>query len=86
MSMSNALDDLSREDMAKVIMRDRFVKEQQGLRITALLSENLEMLAIVQELQADLADARQHIEAMTTIPTSVTVEDVVAAAAGNGSQ
>lgn len=53
------LDDLSRDDMIKVLQRDRFVKEQQGARIAALLQENLELTAIIQEMQGELGELRQ---------------------------
>jgi len=41
-------------DLQKVIARDRFIKNTMAERIAALLLENMELLAIVQELQGDV--------------------------------
>jgi hypothetical protein len=48
--MSNTnIDDLSREDLLRILNRDRFVKEQLSARVANLMHENLELLAIIQE-------------------------------------
>ena len=50
--MSNTnIDDLSREDLLKLLQRAQFVKDQQAQRIGALLTENLELMAVLQEMQ-----------------------------------
>lgn len=45
------LEDLSREDLLKIMARDRFVKEQMSARFGALMLENTELIGLVQELQ-----------------------------------
>jgi hypothetical protein len=52
------LEDFSKEDLIRIVKRGQFVKEQMSQRIIALLSENLELLAIVQELQGDATVVR----------------------------
>lgn len=47
------LEDFTPEELIRIIKRNQFVRDQMNQRITALLGENLELLAIVQELQAD---------------------------------
>ena len=60
---------LSREDLIHLLKRDQFVKEQLGARIGALWKENTELLAVVQELQAE----RQAVEVPhPEVPTDVT--------------
>jgi transcription elongation GreA/GreB family factor len=51
-------EDLSQEELVRLVKRSQFVREQQNQRMIGILSENLELLAIIQELQADLAAAR----------------------------
>jgi hypothetical protein len=53
------INELTREDLLRVVQRDRFVKGEMASRIAALVQENLDLVAIVQELQQDLADVRQ---------------------------
>lgn len=48
------VEDLTAEQMAQVIKRDRFIKEQLSARIGALMAENVELLAIIQEQNAML--------------------------------
>jgi hypothetical protein len=48
------VEDLTAEQMVQVIKRDRFIKEQLSARIAALTSENVELLAIIQEQHAML--------------------------------
>lgn len=43
------VEDLTEEQMIQVIKRDRFIKEQLTARIAALTTENVELLAIIQE-------------------------------------
>lgn len=52
------LEDFTKEELIRIIKRNQFVKEQMNQRITGLLSENLELLAIVQELQGDVSTLR----------------------------
>ena len=54
--MSNTAEELSREDLLRILTRDRFVKEQLSSRVASLMHENLELMAIVQELQGTLQD------------------------------
>ena len=50
--MSNtSIEDLSREDLIRILQRSNFVKEQMAGRLAAMTQENLELLAIIQELQ-----------------------------------
>lgn len=86
MSDTQALESFTQEELVRMVRRDRFVKDQQSERIKMLLAENLEMLAIIQELQGELAAVRQQLEQATTIPVDMSLDDVVAAAANNGSQ
>ena len=52
--MSNTnIEDLSQEDLIRILQRDRFVKEQMAGRLAAMTQENLELLAIIQELQGE---------------------------------
>lgn len=55
----NGIDDLSRDDLVKVLTRDRFVKEQLTQRVAALTAENVELYGLLRELEAELAAARQ---------------------------
>lgn len=56
--MSNT-EELSQSDLRRIITRDRFVKGEMSSRIAALVQENLDLVAIINELQQDLADVRQ---------------------------
>jgi uncharacterized coiled-coil DUF342 family protein len=49
---------LSQEDLVKLLKRERFVREQLNNRVAALLGENLELLAVVQELTAEVQELR----------------------------
>lgn len=51
--------DMTKEELIRVTQRDRWVKAQMAERIASLVQENLGFLAIIQELQQDLADVRQ---------------------------
>jgi hypothetical protein len=53
------INELTREDLVRVVQRDRYVKGEMASRIAALVQENLDLVAIVHELQQDLADVRQ---------------------------
>ena len=58
--MSNTgMEEFSREDLIRVLQRDRYVKEQLASRVGSLMHENLELMGIVQELQRDLAALRE---------------------------
>ena len=65
MTMPN-IDDLSRDDLVKVLARDRFVKEQYLQRIAALTSENVELFGILREMETEAASLREQLAALTT--------------------
>src|SRR5262245_28468757 len=52
---TRSVEDLSREDLLRVLERDRFVKEQLSIRLASTIAENVELLGLVNELQRDLA-------------------------------
>jgi hypothetical protein len=52
------LEDFSKEELVRIVRRSQFIREQQNQRMSGLLGENLELLAIIQELQADLDAVR----------------------------
>ena len=54
-----ALEQLSHADLMSVVTRDRFVKEQLTGRVANLVQENLELLALVQQLQREVQQLRQ---------------------------
>ena len=57
--MSNTnIDGLSREDLLRVVQRDRFVKEQMSARLAGVLHENVELLGLLQEAQTEIAQLR----------------------------
>ena len=58
----------SREDLLKILQRDRFVKEQLASRVANLVHENIELMGIIQELQADIAQLRQSSNGEVTTP------------------
>ena len=67
--MSNTnIEDLSREDLIRVMHRDRFVKEQMANRIAALVHENIELVGLVNETQAELRDLRTQSNGEVTTP------------------
>jgi hypothetical protein len=69
--MSNTnIEDLSREDLLRVLARDRFVKEQMANRIAALVHENIELVAIVNETQAALGQLRGQANGEVTTPSA----------------
>ena len=68
------LEDFSKEDLIRIVKRSQFVREQMTQRITALLGENLELLAYVQELQNDAQQSRP--EANGEVPHPEVLADV----------
>lgn len=54
-----SLEQLSPEDMMSIITRDRFVKEQMSGRVANLVQENLELLALVRQLQGEVQQLRR---------------------------
>jgi hypothetical protein len=60
--VSNGIEDLSREDLLKVMARDRQVKGDLANRLAATLAENSELMAIVRELEGELNEARRPVE------------------------
>lgn len=47
------VDALSRDDLLRIVTRDRRVKEMLASRLAAVVAENAELMAIVQELQGE---------------------------------
>ena len=71
--MSNTtIEDLSREDLLRILNRDRFVKEQMSARIGSLIHENIELLGIIQELQGSVSQvqAASNGEVTTPVPSA----------------
>ena len=67
--MSNTnIEDLSREDLLRVMQRDRFVKEQMANRIAALVHENIELVGLVNETQAEIRELRGQSNGEVTTP------------------
>lgn len=54
------LEDLDRDALLKVMARDREVKADLAQRLASVTAENCELYALIHELEADLAEARQH--------------------------
>lgn len=52
-----SIDQLSRDDLVKIVQRSETVKREQGARIGALTTENYELYAALNELQAALNEA-----------------------------
>lgn len=67
------IDDLSRDDLLRLAKRDRWVKEQQAGRISALMHENLELLGLLNEANEDLAATRAQITAAVESNGDVTI-------------
>jgi len=53
------LAEFSPEELHRLIARDRWVKQMLNERCASLLLENVELMAIVQELQQELSELRQ---------------------------
>jgi hypothetical protein len=66
-----ALEDLSREDLLKIMARDRQVKGELLERNLALTSEVAELHAIVTELDSELAMLRELTAAAESPATDV---------------
>jgi hypothetical protein len=60
----SGIEDLDREGLLKVMARDRYVKQQLAERITGLVSENTELIALINEMDSDLAEARSALQAL----------------------
>jgi hypothetical protein len=58
----SGIEDLSREDLLKIMARDRFVKDQLAQRLNALTVENVELVGILNEIERELAEARKEHE------------------------
>jgi PP-loop superfamily ATP-utilizing enzyme len=74
--MSNTapnIEEFSREDLLRILHRDRFVKEQLSGRVASLMHENLELMAIVQELQQTLVDLRESATVLGNGDTEISV-------------
>lgn len=59
------LDSLSREDLLKIVQRDNFVKDQLSARVAALMRENLELIALIQDQQQNTPDPTNNGEVVT---------------------
>lgn len=51
-------DDFTINEMQRMHNRDVFVKHQLSGRVAALVMENMELMAIIEELQRDLTEVR----------------------------
>lgn len=49
---------LSREELIRLLKRSNFVKDQLSSRLGSVVSENLELMGVIQELQIELQEAR----------------------------
>lgn len=54
------LENLSRDDLLRVCRRDRWVKEMLSARLSSLVAENVELLAIVRDLQTEMSQIPQN--------------------------
>jgi len=59
----NSIDDLSRDDLIKVMTRDREVKAELQARIGALMGENIELLCVLREVERELMTTREQLQA-----------------------
>lgn len=59
---------LTYEELARIVMRNKEERRLLTNRIGTLEGEKAALLAIVQELQNDLAGARHYIETLEPIP------------------
>jgi hypothetical protein len=66
-----ALEDLDREELLKVMARDRQVKGEFIERIAALTSENAELHAIITELDSEVAMLRELTASVESPATDV---------------
>jgi hypothetical protein len=58
------LEEMSREDLLKVMARDRFVKQTLSERLAGMISENAELVGIINEMDSELAEARSALQAL----------------------
>lgn len=63
--MTDTQQDFTYEELVRLTRRDRFVKDQLSQRVMVLLRENLDLVAVVQELQTDLAAANARLAELT---------------------
>jgi len=56
------INDLSKEDFTRIVMRDQQVKRELHGRVGQLMGENVELLVVINELQASLSQAQQVVE------------------------
>jgi hypothetical protein len=54
-SQTDPLDSMGREDLLRIARRDRWVKEMLTSRLTSVVTENVELLAIIRDLQIEMA-------------------------------
>lgn len=59
---------LTYEELARIVMRNKEERRLLTNRIGMLEGEKAALMAIVQELQTDLAGARHYIETLEPIP------------------
>jgi cell division protein FtsB len=64
-NITSNVEELSREDLIAVMHRDRLVKAELSQRVGALVAENVELFALVRELQGELDAVRQSATAAT---------------------
>lgn len=74
--ISNNIDDLSREDLLKILARDRFVKEQLAQQVGGLSAQNAELFGLVQELQSELTELQSALTELRSADPASPAEEV----------
>ena len=57
--MSQQVEDISCEELRRIVRRDRSIMDTLSQRLTAMTMENATLLALAQELQQEVNDLRQ---------------------------
>lgn len=65
--MSNVqnIDNLSREDLVRIVRRDQAVKAEQSARLGGLMTENLELLVVINEQGAEIGQLREMLSVVS---------------------
>ena len=56
------IEDLSRDDLVRIVMRDQNVKRELHGRIGAVMGENVELLVVINELQQTVNQAQASVQ------------------------
>jgi hypothetical protein len=64
-SQQVAIDDLSKEDLVRIVQRSENVKRELHGRIGAVIGENIELYAVINELQGALNECNSAAAAAT---------------------